>query len=372
MALGLFTLLWGWLSMVPYGHETLGFVLRCLRVAVIYLGANWNPLLTVSAATGMDSAWRWSSFWLTDWLALLLYLGFMIRQSTNALESALGRVGERDLRRADVDHWIHHDPGAFTTYSSRPRPEVQYDRQTAVLAFDAVRGHRIFLHPFIWSVAINLWLFLVVWALLVPELGRIVGIIAVLIPATGALLLMSGGVAASFGWERQQERWPALAATPINNASLALAKIWAVVRPMLWVGIAASATALILGMRGALPWSTAAWMALHVLTFPITLAFVSAVLALTTPSMGEAVWRWAVLGALPAILVVLPWPLGGLGGVALPFSPPLLVLLMNLYGPEPELIRAAWISLALQVGGIEASLWILSTYLRRWTVGETP
>ena len=111
-------------------------------------------------------------------------------------------------------------------------------------------------------------------------------------------------------------------------------------------------------------------MALHVLVFPVALAFVSATLALTTPTVGEALYRWAVLGAIPSVASLLPAPIGGLSGLALPFTPPLLVLLMVIHGPVPELVRGAWTAFGLEIFGIISSLLILRFYLRAWTVGE--
>jgi hypothetical protein len=114
----------------------------------------------------------------------------------------------------------------------------------------------------------------------------------------------------------------------------------------------------------------AAWMGVHVLLFPVALAYVTACLALTTPSLDEALWRWAVLGAIPSIAFLLPEPIGGDGGLALPFTPPLLVLILVINGATPELVRGAWISLGLETVGIGASLFILNRFLRQWTVGE--
>jgi len=370
--LGLLTLLWGWLKFIPHGHDALGFLWRELRLALGYLIANWNPLLTVGAATGLTDHLRGHPFWLTNWLALGAYAAFMIRKSTAALQLSLGRVEEREVSEVDLDHWMHHNPRAFDTYYTGARAQPRYDFGSAIRAFDIARGHRVYLHPFLWASAITIWAFLLFWGLLAPHLARVSSLVAVLIPATGALLLMSGGVATSFGWERQQGRWPGLAALPDSNLRLALGKISAVVRQTLWVGMAAMLTALVLGWRGALALEPAYWTALHVLLFPVALAFVSAVLALTTPSLGEAIWRWLVLGSLPAIATVLPPPLGGLGGWSLPLSPPLLVLLINVYGPAPELVRAAWVALALEGIGVAGALWILARYLRRWTVGERP
>jgi hypothetical protein len=214
------------------------------------------------------------------------------------------------------------------------------------------------------------YLFLVGWSLLVPHIGKYTAAAAVLCPATAALLMMSGGVAISFGWERDQHRWPSLAVLPITNMRLAMGKILGVVRPTLWTCLLACLTAVLMGWRGALHQDVALWMALHVLVFPITLACVCATLALTTPTVAEALYRWGVLGAIPTLASMLPSPLGGPGGLALPFTPPLLVLMLVIYGPIPELVRGAWISLGLEVFGIAVSLLILASCLRRWTVGE--
>jgi hypothetical protein len=56
--------------------------------------------------------------------------------------------------------------------------------------------------------------------------------------------------------------------------------------------------------------------------------------------------------------------------LALPCSPPLLVLILVVKGPSEELIRGAWISLGLEIFGICAALLILTLFLRQWTVGE--
>jgi hypothetical protein len=240
-----------------------------------------------------------------------------------------------------------------------------------VAAFDVARGHRVFLHPFLWTVGLLAYLFLLGWSMLVPPLGKVTGIVAVLIPATGALLLMSGGVAVSFGWERDQHRWLELAVLPIDNWRLALGKLKGVVRPTLWIGFMASLTAVLLGWRGVLDFHASLWMALHVLLFPVVLASISATLALTTPTVGEALYRWAVLGAIPTLATILPPPIGGGGGVVAPFSPPVMVLFLVLNRPSPELYRGAWISLLLEVLGLAASFVLLTRYLRRWTAAET-
>jgi hypothetical protein len=182
---------------------------------------------------------------------------------------------------------------------------------------------------------------------------------------------MSGGVAISFGWERDQHRWTELATLPVDNVRLALGKIKGVVRPTLWIGLLAAFTALILGWRGALHPASSHWMALHVLLFPVVLAFVCATLSLTTPTVGEALYRWAVLGAIPTLASALPPPIGGGEGIAAPFSPPVMVLFLVMNHPTPALVRGAWISLGLEVVGIIASLAFLALYLRRWTVIET-
>jgi hypothetical protein len=289
----------------------------------------------------------------------------------DGIQVSLAALPERDVRPAEADHWIHHDGHYFTQYGEEKRRQPQYrDGGNPIAAFDAALGHRVFLHPFLWAVAIMIYLFLVGWSLLVPRLGLVTSIVAVLTPATGALLLMSGGVAVSFGWERDRRRWSSLAVLPVDNLRLALGKIKGVVRPTLWLGLAASATALLLGWRGALHPEASRWMALHVLVFPVALACVSATLALTTPTLGEAIFRWAVLGAIPTLATVLPPPIGGAGGWTLPFTPPLLVLLVALNGPTPDLLRGAWAALGLEVIGIAGSLLILTLFLRRWTVGE--
>jgi hypothetical protein len=364
--LGAFPIIWAVLGFFPGGNQAVKDAVSLLARVGQQLVQNWNPFLLVGAAVGL-----WKSVWFTDWLALLLIMLFMMRKSMDAVHLALGSLGEQNSRSADPDRWIHHDIHYFTQYGKDRRRQPEYrDGGSAIAAFDAALGHRVYLHPVFWTLALMIYLFLLGWSLLVPALGKYTGIAAVLTPATAALLLMSGGVAVSFGWERDQHRWPALAVLPIDNIRLALGKIKGVVRPTLWMGLLAGATALLLGWRGALDFHASLWMALHVLVFPVALAFVSATLALTTPTLGEALLRWAVLGAIPTLATVLPPPIGGASGVALPFTPPLLVLILVLNGPTPDLLRAAWTALGLEVFGIAASLIILKLFLRRWTVGE--
>jgi len=327
---------------------------------------HWNPFLTVGAVIG---AWR--STWITDWLVLAGIMLFMMRKSMDSVQIALATLPERDLPPHAGDAWVHHDVHYFLQYGEGKRREPQYrDGGNAVAAFDIALGHRVFFHPFLWTLALLAYLFLLGWSLLVPELGRFTGAAAVLLPATGALMLISGGVAVSFGWERDQHRWPSLAMLPIDDLRLALGKIKGVVRPTLWLGLMASLTALLLGWRGALAPQAALWMSLHVLVFPVALGCVTATMALTTPSLGEALYRWALGGAIPSFATLLPPPIGGEGGVALPFSPPLLVLLIVIEGPTHALIRGAWIAFGLELFGIALSLVILKLFLRRWTVGE--
>lgn len=365
-ALGLFPLLWGMVALIPGGNLFLLTALGVFQWAVQQVVWHFNPLLTVGAVVGF-----WPSTWFTDWVVMIVLMFFMMRKSMDAIQISLSSLPERDNIRKDADHWVHHDGHFFTQYSDDRRRQALYrDGGNPIAAFDVALGHRVYLHPFLWALAIMLYLFLLGWSMLVPTMGTVTGVAAVLVPATGALLLMSGGVAVSFGWERDQHRWPTLAVLPISNIRLALGKIKGVVRPTLWVGLVASLTALMLGWRGAIHTDAALWLSLHVVLFPVTLAFVSATLALTTPTVGEALFRWAVLGAIPTLAFVLPPPIGGEGGWALPFSPPFLVLVLVLSGPSPELIRGAWISLGLEVFGIITSLLILGLLLRRWTVGE--
>ena len=357
---------WAILELIPGGH---GVVMRTVSI-VQWLGQHlvwhWNPLLTIWGAGGLRG-----TTWITDWLVLLFYVTFMMRNSMDAVQIGLRSLPERDRYRTDVDAWIHHDGHFFTQYGDERRIHPVYrDGGNAITAFDVALGHRVFLHPFLWTVGIMLYVCLTVWSLLAPDHGKFTAIAAVLTPATGALLLMSGGVAVSFGWERDQHRWPSLAAIPMSNITLALGKIKGVVRPTLWLVFVASITALVFGWRGALDPEAALWMSLHVLLFPVVLAVVSATLALTTPTLGEALYRWAVLGAIPTLATVLPYPIGGHAGIALPFTPPLLVLLIVVHGPTPDLVRAAWIALGLELAGLVGSLLILGFLLRRWTVGE--
>lgn len=364
--LGAFPVVWAVLALIPGGQQVATAAALGLRWLALHLLYHWNPFLTVPGSAGLVQ-----TTWLTDWLVLALFLLFMMRKSMDAVQSALSRLGDREAVRADLVYWVHHDGQYFTQYGERRRPDPQYrDGGNPVAAFDVARGHRVFLHPFLWTVALLGYLFLLGWSLLVPPFGRVTGVAAVLIPATGALLLMSGGVAVSFGWERDQHRWPELAVLPVENVRLALGKIKGVVRPTLWIGLLASLTALLLGWRGALHPEAATWMALHVLLFPVVLAFVSATLALATPTVGEALYRWAVLGAIPTLATALPPPLGGGDGLAAPFSPPVMVLFLVLSEPTPELVRGAWISLGLELAGLAGGLLVLARYLRAWTVSE--
>jgi hypothetical protein len=365
--LGAFPVIWASLELIPGGHAVVQAAALGLRWLLTEIARNWNPLLAVAA-----SAQPGATPWLTDWLVLLLFLFFMMRKSVDAVQSALSRLGERETRHPDLVYWMHHDAQYFTQYAGRERTPPRYrDHGNPVAAFDVARGHRVFLHPFLWTVGLLAYLFLLGWSMLVPPLGKVTGIVAVLIPATGALLLMSGGVAVSFGWERDQHRWLELAVLPIDNWRLALGKLKGVVRPTLWIGFMASLTAVLLGWRGVLDFHASLWMALHVLLFPVVLASISATLALTTPTVGEALYRWAVLGAIPTLATILPPPIGGGGGVVAPFSPPVMVLFLVLNRPSPELYRGAWISLLLEVLGLAASFVLLTRYLRRWTAAET-
>jgi hypothetical protein len=362
--LGAVPLIWAVLGLIPGGVKLLGGVFWFVASGVRQVVQHWNPLLVIGAATGI-----WKSTWLTDWLVLMGVTTFMMRKSMDAVQMALGSLADRDVRHHVGEAWIHHDAHYFEEEGQRKRP-VYREGANPIAAFDVALGHRVYLHPFFWCVGLMAFLFLIGWSMLVPAYGRGTAAAAVLLPATAALLLMSGGVAISFGWERDQHRWPALAVLPISNARLALGKIKGVVRPTLWLGFLASFTALLMAWRGALPWDCALWMSLHVLVFPVALAFVSATLALTTPTLAEALYRWAILGAIPTLAIVLPYPIGGHGGLALPFTPPLVVLLIVIHGATPELVRAAWISLGLEIFGISMGLLILSLFLRRWTVGE--
>jgi hypothetical protein len=364
--LGLFPVLSALASFIPGGLRVISGILSAGRWAVLNLVQHWNPVLTVGGALG-----AWSTIWVTDWLALLLVLAFMARKSMDAMQLALATLPERGTVRPGGEYWVHHDRHHFLQFTGGKRPEPEYrDDGNPIAAFDVALGHRVYLHPFFWCLAFLLYLFTLFWSLLVPDLGQGTAIVAVLTPATGALLLMSGGVAVSFGWERDQHRWPALAVLPMNDLRLALGKVKGVVRPTLWISLVSSLTALLMGWRGALHWEASLWTALHVVLFPLSLAGVAAALALTTPTVSEALYRWLILGAIPTVATFLPHPVGGDAGIALPFIPPLLVLLLVIQGPEPALIRGAWIALGLEVTGILGALLILGLLLRRWTVGE--
>lgn len=365
-ALGCYSFALAFLGALPGGSKALGAAVAFFGWVARQIISHWNPLLVMAAAAEVAA-----STWFTDWLALLFVLLFMMRKSMDAIQLALAAMPDQDSPKTDASVWVHHDVHYFTQYGEGGRRQPQYrDGGNPIAAFDVALGHRVFLHPFFWALAIMLYLFMLGWSLLIPAKGLVTALVAVLLPATGALLLMSGGVAVSFGWERDQHRWPSLAVLPVDNLRLALGKIKGVVRPTLWIGFTSSLTAVLLGWRGALPLEPALWMAIHVLIFPVALACVSAVLALSTPNVSESLYRWAVLGAIPALATALPPPVGGDSGIALPFSPPLLVLILVLTGPTPGLIRGAWVSLGLEVFGIIASLLILTFLLRRWTVGE--
>lgn len=368
--LGSFPILWALLAFIPGSHLFLGQIVLSAQRLVLHLLQHWNPFLTAGAASGL-----WKSVWITDWLMLIVMTAFMMRKSMDAVQIALATLPERDSPHEHIAEgaWVHHDVHYFTLYGEdegKRRQPKYLDGRNPVTAFDVALGHRVYLHPFFWCLAVMLYLFLVGWSLLVPHIGKYTAAAAVLFPATGALLMMSGGVAISFGWERDQHRWPTLAVLPLSNQRIAYGKILGVVRPTLWTGLLACLTAVLMGWRGALEQEVALWMALHVLAFPVTLAFVSATLALTTPTVGEALYRWAVLGAIPTLATLLPFPVGGPAGLAVPFTPPLLVLLLVIFGPTPELLRGAWISLGLEVFGIVVSMTVLTLFLRRWTVGE--
>jgi hypothetical protein len=365
-ALMFFTLAWAMLGLVPGGSALVGRVAGWAMQIAQYAFWHLNPVLTVGGAAG-----AWPTTWLTDWLAALAFAAFMMRKSMDSVQLAIGELPQREQRKDDEVYWIHHHLHPFMQFGEARRPVPQYrDGGDVIAAFDTALGHRVYLHPFLWSLAIMAYLFLLGWSMLVPHLGRGTGIAAVLVPATGALLLMSGGVAVSFGWERDQGRWPALAVLPISNVWLAAGKIKGVVRPTLWIGLVAGMTALLLGWRGAIEVEASLWMALHVIAFPVALACVTATLALSTPTVGEALYRWAVLGAIPTVAWLLPPPIGGDDGLALPFSPPLLVLLLVAKGPNPALLQGAWVSFALEVIGVVSAFVIFHLYLREWTVGE--
>ncbi len=363
--LGSLPIIWALVSFIPGGLKVLAGTLMGLRWLTQQFLRFCNPVLVVPAAAGNTD-----TVWLTSWLTLIAVMVFMARKSMDAMQIALAGLPERGGTRGQGEYWIHHDAHYFAQYRRDTRLQPRYyDGGNAIAAFDVALGHRVFLHPFLWCVALLLYLALLFWCLLIPELGRWAAIGAVVVPTTGAILLMSGGVAVSFGWERDQHRWSALAVLPLDNYRLTLGKIKGVVRPTLWISLIAALTALLLGWRGALEWEPSCWLALHALVFPPALACVSAALALTTPTVAEALFRWAVLGAIPALATLLPPPIGGEGGLALPFSPPLLSVWLAA-APSPVLLHHAWTSLGLEVAGIVGALLILGAFLRRWTVGE--
>lgn len=357
--------IWAMLALIPGGTQLVFMVVGLVLWSIRWVVAHCNPLLTVSGTANLGN-----TTWLLDWLVLVGLLLFMMRKSMDAVYTAMNSLPERDIVRREVDHWVHHDGHYFTQYGSRRREPAYYDGGNPITAFDVALGHRVYLHPFIWAVAIMAYLCFLVWSLMVPSLGEVTGLLAVLTPATGALLLMSGGVAVSFGWERDQHRWPALAVLPLSNHRLAWGKIKGVVRPTLWVALVASLTSVLLGLRGTWHMEASLWMALHVLVFPVSLAFVSATLTLTTPSLAEALYRWAILGAIPTLATALPPPIGGEAGLAMPATPPLLALLIVVEGPTHALVRASFIALGLEILGVVLSIAVMHWFLRRITVGE--
>jgi hypothetical protein len=365
-ALGFLGALWPILAFIPGSTGFIRSAAGVLTTAVRHLLNFWNPFLPIAAIAGV-----WRSWWSTDWLVLCGVTLFMMRKSMDAVQISLAALPERGTATPHTEHWVHHDSHYFTQYSGKSRQVPLYrDGGNPLAAFDAALGHRIFLHPFLWSLAIMGYLCFFLWSFFLPHWGLYTAMAAVLLPATAALLLTSGGVAVSFGWERDQHRWSTLAVLPLSNLSLALGKVKGVVRPTLWVTFLASVTSLVLGARGALPLEPALWMALHVLVFPVALSCVSAVMAITTPTLAEALWRWAIMGAIPTLAFVLPEPVGGENGIALPFSPPLLALVMVLRGATPGLVHASYVSLGLEAAGIAGSLAVFGLLLRRMIVGE--
>lgn len=364
--IGFLPVLWAILSLIPGGLRFLLTVVTIAQAVLRWSLWNLNPLLVVPAIVQQAPA-----SWWTTWTVLALITVLLLRKSMDTIQTALTFIPETEDTHAYPDVWVHHDVHYFVQYGRERRRVPNYrDGGNALTAFDVALGHRIYLHPFFWALGIHLYAFLTAWSLCFPQHGLLSGAAAVLFPATGALLLMSGGVAVSFGWERDQHRWPALAVLPLDNWTMAWGKINGVVRPTLWLGLLAAATAVALGWRGALPRESSLWMALHVLVFPVSLAAIASVLALTTETVSEALYRWAVLGAVPLACWILPHPIGGGAGLALPFSPPLLVLLLVLEGATPELVRAAWTSLGLELLAIGAAGLLLYWFLRQWSVGE--
>lgn len=364
--LGAFPVIWLLMGLIPGGHQVVEHVALAAREVVLWMMSNLNPLLAVHG-TASPASGEWPASWLT----LLGVTAFLTMKSASAIQISLRALQAKEETQKRRDAWIHHDVHYFLDYGRDERRTVEYrDGGNPVAAFDVALGHRVFLHPFLWCLGLLAYLSLLVWSLLVPGLALWAGTAAVLLPATAALLLMSGGVAISFGWERDQERWTGLASLPMSDLRLATGKIKGVVRPTLWLGLMAAVTSLLLGWRGALPAHSSYWMALHVAVFPVALAFVSATLALNTPTIGEALLRWAVLGAIPTFAYLLPPPIGGDAGIALPLSPPLLMLVVIAHGLTSPLLAACWAALALEILGIALGLLLLAFRLRRWTVGE--
>ena len=238
-----FTLIWAGMGLVPGGLKLVNRMAVLLGWVIQQLFRNWNPVLPVAGAAGV-----WDIPWFTNWLVLLVVLLFMMRASMDSVQVALAALPERDRERSNDDAWIHHDAHHLMPFGDPQRRQPHYrDGGNPVTAFDVALGHRVYLHPFFWTLALLAYFFLVGWSLLVPSFGRGTATVAVLLPATGALLLMSGGVAVSFGWERDRHRWPALAVLPLDNVQLAWGKINGVLRPTLWICLAASLTALLMG-----------------------------------------------------------------------------------------------------------------------------
>ncbi len=364
--LGLVTVFWALLGLIPGGSDFLRYLLSLARHGLVFAMRNLDPIMVPVALARVPGF-----SWFGNWVALCLVTLLMLRKSTDAVHASLASLPERDNLNRSTEAWIHHDVHVFTQFGeNQRRVPGYYDGGNPIAAFDVALGHRVYLHPFLWTLMLLAYLFLLGWSMLLPGLGRETGVLAALIPATAALLMMSGGVVVSFGWERQQLRWPSLAVLPISDYRLAFGKIKGVVRPNLWLGLLAALTAMVMGWRGAIHWDSALWLGLHVLVFPVVLSAVSAVLALTKRSLEDALYWWAILGALPTLASILPHPIGGPDGLALPLTPPLLALLIVLSGPRPELIHASIVSLTIQLLGLCVALVILGTCLRRLTVGE--
>ena len=376
--------LWPLLGLIPFGGDVMRVLFGGIRWVLVSLLVHWNPLFAAAGAGGwsiesiathpavrsIGAGVGWEPHWLTTFAALVGATFFMVWRSVEAVQQGLRTLVDRHPRHSGIDFWVHHSPRYFWQYTHRRRVMPTYDGDNPIAAFDMVFGHRVFLHPFFWCLSVLGFIHLSLWTLLVPRFGAGTGTAAVMIPATLAVALMSGGVALSIAYERDQNRWPFLAMLPLTDFQIAAGKLVAALRSSAWLAIVAATMALVMGWRGAFDPEVTPWIALQVLLSPMAMAVVAAAISQATPSLAEAVWRWFLLVTVPAALVALPYPIGGLDGWALPFSPPLMVVALGTHGSDPMLLQHAQTSLLFQAVLAGTSLLVLSRCLRRWALPE--